>query len=114
MQHPVKFLIAHEVIRQRSVLGPEFQGGGSLLSLSRQVKGLMMHPLRVSGGEGFGPNRNGVITPRLDLDVVRRIRVDQLHGSTVHEPVDIFPPAAIAAKQTMVSEYPQVAGLGYS
>ena len=74
--------------------------------MPRQVQLLVMvvGERTVAGGDG-------VVAPRLDLHVVRRVGVHQLDRGAGQQPVDVLGLAAVAAEQPMVAENPQVARL---
>src|SRR5579872_6903072 len=79
---------------QRAVLGTELaRGGVGLVREALDVEALMVRrPLerRQAGGDG-------VVRARLDLDVIRRIRVHQMNGGTVEQAVHVFGLAGVRA-----------------
>ena len=61
--------------------------------------------------EGTVARGDGVVAPRLDLHVVRRVGVDQLDRGAGQEPIHVLRLAAVAAEQPVVTQDPQVARL---
>jgi hypothetical protein len=53
---------------------------------------------------------DGVVRPRLDLHVVRRVGVDQVDAGAIEQAVDVLGLGAVAAEQAMVAQDPQIAG----
>ena len=76
----------------------------SLLDFARMM---VVHPL-----EGAVTGGDRVITSRFDVDVIWRVRVDQMNGLAIEHSINIFLLAAIATEQSMVAENPQIASLG--
>ncbi len=80
-----------------------------------QVEALVVLQAPVLAGsrslERRQPRGDGVVAPRLKPDVIRRIRIHQVDGLAVQEPVDVGRVAGVTAQQPVVAQYPQVARL---
>jgi hypothetical protein len=101
--------IGEEVVGERPVLGPEFLRGR--LRLVREALDIELLVVR-RAGEGAEAGGNSVVRPRLDIHSIRRIGVDQVNRGAVEQAIHVLGLGAIAAQQAVLTEEPQVAGLG--
>ena len=105
----VELLVGDEVVGQGPVLGAELLGRRlGLLGAAHHVEARVAVAVARNGTQAGG---DGVVRPRLDLHVVRRVGVDQVDGGAVEQPVHVLGLAGVAAQQAVLAEEPQVAGL---
>ena len=74
----------------------------------RQVERLVMMGARERTQSGC----DCVVTPRLNLDVVRRVGNDQINCGAVKQAVDVLSPGRIATQESMIAQNPQIARAG--
>ena len=78
------------------------------LGMAFHVELLMMCRTR----ERTEAGSNRIVAARLDLHIIRRVRVHQLNCFHLQQPVHVRHAGAVAAQEAMPTEDPQVAGLG--